>query len=263
MTRASWSTILRASRERSPTPWCVSASCRSSPSAATGSGRSRFPELRRSSGRRTAGAELRGSLHTVCRDRLAACLPVLGSWLRDRGGACCRRVRLRACRYPRDRLFHGAGKRQVYRGHGATGHDARRRVRPPPAARWTPAAEARALSARPPATGWGCRLAASRSCDIPERWCRPRLPRRFRVWSFGSTRQRPRRDALGTVGRGHLPSRRQGGSASVLYGFAVGELCERVDGLLWVGHRVQLVLDAVCRVLECVVVQEHANGVAS
>ena len=49
----------------------------------------------------------------------------------------------------------------------------------------------------------------------------------------------------------------------MLYEFAAGELFERLDGLLWVGHCVELVLDALSRALECVVVQEHANGVAS
>jgi hypothetical protein len=46
-------------------------------------------------------------------------------------------------------------------------------------------------------------------------------------------------------------------------GFACGELFERFDGLLWVGHRVELVLDAMSRALESGVVKEHANGVAS
>ena len=45
--------------------------------------------------------------------------------------------------------------------------------------------------------------------------------------------------------------------------FAAGELFERLDGLLWVGHCVELVLDAVSCGLECVVVQEHSDGVAS
>ena len=45
--------------------------------------------------------------------------------------------------------------------------------------------------------------------------------------------------------------------------FANSELFERLDGVLWVGQRVELVLDAASRGLECVVVQEHANGVAS
>jgi hypothetical protein len=52
-------------------------------------------------------------------------------------------------------------------------------------------------------------------------------------------------------------------SASVLDEFAAGELFDRLDGLLRIGHCVQLVLDSVSRALECVVVQEHANGVAS
>ena len=37
---------------------------------------------------------------------------------------------------------------------------------------------------------------------------------------------------------------------------------ERVDGLPRVGHRVELVLDAVCRGPECGVAQEHANAIA-
>ena len=47
------------------------------------------------------------------------------------------------------------------------------------------------------------------------------------------------------------------------HGFAGGEVFERLDGPAWVGHRVEFVLDAVGRVSECLVVQEHANGVAS
>ena len=49
----------------------------------------------------------------------------------------------------------------------------------------------------------------------------------------------------------------------MLYEFAAGELFERLDGQLRVGHCLQLVLDALSRALECVVVQKHANGVAS
>ncbi len=32
----------------------------------------------------------------------------------------------------------------------------------------------------------------------------------------------------------------------MLQGLAAGELFELLDGLLWVGHRVELVLDAMC-----------------
>ena len=49
----------------------------------------------------------------------------------------------------------------------------------------------------------------------------------------------------------------------MLYGFARGKLFERFDGLLRVGHRDELVLDAVCCDSECVVLQKHANSVSS
>ena len=45
--------------------------------------------------------------------------------------------------------------------------------------------------------------------------------------------------------------------------FAADEPFERPDGLLRVGHRVELVPDAVSRGVECVVVQEHVNCFAS
>ena len=57
-------------------------------------------------------------------------------------------------------------------------------------------------------------------------------------------------------------SPRSPGSQFRVCSFARDELFERLDGLPWVGHRVELVLDAVSRALECAVVKEHANGFA-
>ena len=52
-------------------------------------------------------------------------------------------------------------------------------------------------------------------------------------------------------------------SSSVPRGLTAGESFERFDGLARFGHRLELVPDAVGRGSECLVVQEHANSVAS
>ena len=80
---------------------------------------------------------LRGPLHAVRRDRLAARLRALGQGLRHRGGTRGARLRVRDARPRRNRRVRGRREHQVAPGDGEDRHDlrSRRRLRSPGASR--------------------------------------------------------------------------------------------------------------------------------